>query len=127
VGLGVVERACGRSDGMNPVTSCRRDAQRWVRGHGGGEMFYIRLPVRGVGATTVKDRDVVCVGRGSVVWYGRFLYGRSVACTSSKWGSLRVNTYKVKTILITYYTTNWSNVSGSSWFCEVWVNVLGAR
>jgi hypothetical protein len=77
--FGVVERARGRSDGVNPVASCRRDAQRWVRGHGRGEMFYIRLPVRGVGATAVKDRDVVYVGRGSVVWCGRFLYGCSVA------------------------------------------------
>jgi len=90
-------------------------------------MFYIRLPVRGVGATAVEDRDVVCVGRGSVVWYGRFLYGRSVACTSSRWGSLRVNTYKVNTILITYYSTNGSNVSGSSWLFVSSCSFLAAR
>jgi hypothetical protein len=90
-------------------------------------MFYIRLPVRRVGATAVKDRDVGCVGRGSVVWYGRFLYGRSVASASSRWGSLRVNTYKVNTILITYYSTSFSNVSGPSRLSEVWVNVLAAR
>jgi hypothetical protein len=53
VGLGFIERACGRSHGVNPVTSRRRDTQGWVRGHGRGEMFYIRLPVRGVGATAV--------------------------------------------------------------------------
>jgi hypothetical protein len=46
-------------------------------------MFYIRLPVRGVGATAVKDRDVVCVGRGSMVCWCVVLYGHRKTCTIS--------------------------------------------